>query len=162
MNTIISRKTGLVIFVIGFVMLWLQGPIATYLITPYFTLFMPPEVVGNTPLSVTHIVSLSVLAAGIVIFLIGLRRAARKQDRLLRIGESFRPLGAPAPLILSCAVPISLSILIIISVGVPYYGWCYAGQGNIGPAIDMCTGKDRIFNYSLGEIRSVVASLPWL
>lgn len=78
MITIISRKTGLVIFVIGFVMLWLQGPIATYVITPYLTLFMPPEVVGNTPLSVTHVLSLSVLGTGVVVFLMGLRRGNRK------------------------------------------------------------------------------------
>lgn len=73
--TIISRRTGLVIFVIGFVMLWLQGPIATFVIIPYLTLFIPPEQLGYTPLSITHILSISVLVAGIAIFFV-----ARKRD----------------------------------------------------------------------------------
>ncbi len=55
-------------------MLWLQGPIAAYLRIPYFTLFMPPQVVGNMPIIVTDILSLSVIVVGIVIFFMGRKR----------------------------------------------------------------------------------------
>lgn len=78
MITIIARRTGLVIFVIGIVMLWLQGPIATFIIIPYLTLFIPPEQLGYTPLSIMHILSISVLIAGIVIFLVARKRDAKE------------------------------------------------------------------------------------
>jgi hypothetical protein len=78
LTTVISRRLGLVVFVIGFIMLWLQGIFATFIIIPYLTLFMPPEVVGNTPLSVTHILSIAVLIAGTVIFFVARSRDIKK------------------------------------------------------------------------------------